>query len=105
MRGAFVDEVSLPQGWTRNRGLEARLARPLCLEHQSLTVFVDIAPLHCSEGIYEAPTDADALVKGYRPHEQFNGFECCIQRPIYCRADANRVVADVSAVLERQLQS
>lgn len=103
MTGAFVDEVSLPHGWTRNRGLEARLNRPLCLQHQSLTVFVDIAPPHCSEGIYVTPTGAVALVKGYRQHEQYSGFECCVQRPIFCIADASRVVADLSAVLERQL--
>lgn len=105
MGRSLVDEVSLPHGWTRNRGLEARLARPLCLEHPSLTAFIDITAPHCSEGIYETPTDAVALVKGYQPHEQFNGFECCIQRPIFCIAHADRIVAEVSVVLERRLQS
>lgn len=105
MRRALVDEISLPHGWTRNRGIEASMARPLCLEHQSLAAFVDVAPHHCTEGIYESPPDAVMLVKGYRPHEQFEGFECCIQRPIFCIADADRIVAVVTAVVEEQSHS
>lgn len=103
MMRALVDERSLPHGWTRNRGLEARLDRPLCLEHQSLTAFVDVAPPHCTEGIYAGPPDAVALVKGYRPHEQFEGFDCCVQRPIFCIKDANRIVAEVSAILDKEM--
>ena len=105
MKRALVDEVSLPPNWTRNRGLEVRLVRPLCLEHQSLAAFVDIAPPQCTEGVYDTPSNAIALVKGYRPHAQFTGFECCIQRPVFCIADANQVVAEVSGVVESQMLS
>lgn len=105
MKRTLVNEISLPHDWTRNRGLEARLARPLCLEYQSLAAFVDITSPHCTEGRYESPSDAIALVKGYRPHAKFEGFECCIQRPIFRITTANRVIKGVSTDLEERLRS
>lgn len=100
--GAMFDNISLPQGWSRNRGLEARLVRPLCLEHESLSAFVDIAPPSCTEGPYECPADAVAVAKGYRSHDQFAGFACCVQRPIFGVADADHVVKEVMAELEAE---
>lgn len=98
-----LSDCSLPQEWSRNQGLEVRLARPLCVQHASLSAFVDIAEPECTEGSYECPSDAVAVVKGYRPHNRFSGFICCIQHPLFDSDDVERVVTTVAAALERKI--
>jgi hypothetical protein len=101
----MIDENTLPQGWTRNRGIEARLVRDVCVQHDSLSLFVDIASPQCTEGTYDCPPSAMALVKGYRQHDSFNGFTCCVQVPLFDREEADQVVAEVLTVLEEHAES
>lgn len=95
----MFDDISLPQNWRRNRGLEARLVRPLCAEHDSLTAFIDIAPPENTEGPYEWP-NAIAVAKLYLEHERFGGFVCRGQRPIFDEAGAERVLEELAIAFE-----
>lgn len=79
----MFNEISLPQGWRRNRGLEERMVRPLCLEHVLLSAFIDVAPPECTEGDYECPPNAVAIAKLYLPHDRLEGYTCREQRPVY----------------------
>ena len=96
----MFDQISLPPNWRRNPGLEARLVRPLCIEHESLRAFIDVAPPECTEGPYEWP-DAVAIVKLYLPHNRLEGFVCRSQRPIFKKKDAEKVIAELAGGFER----
>jgi hypothetical protein len=100
----MIDESSLPQGWTRNRGLEARLVREVCVQHNSLSMFVDITSPRCTEGTYECPSRAVALAKGYTRHDSFNGFTCRVQVPIFDRAETEQVITEVVSGLEKYVE-
>lgn len=100
----MFDDISLPQDWTRNRGLEVRLVRPLCLEHESLTAFIDIAPPENTEGPYEWP-EAIAVAKLYLEHERLEGFVCRGQRPIFDEASAERVVEKLATAFKTKTAS
>jgi hypothetical protein len=100
----MFDQISLPQNWRRNPGFEARLVRPLCIEHKSLTAFIDVAPPECTEGLYEWP-EAVAVAKLYLPHNRFEGFVCRSQLPIFKKTEAEQVIEELARRFEEQNES